>query len=462
MRRNSLTVLLLIVLASLAMPTLATAKPSKRAKAAKPEITRVTPMRLGIGQQLVIRGRNFKPRAKRNTVIFRAGDGRTAFAKPRRATRRKLVLTVPAAAARLLKVRDGAQQPTRLKLRVLAGKFSRFTPRRLSPVVTGIRLGSDGKPVAVCKSSSDHDGDLLPNALELTLKTDPCLRDTDNDGVEDGYEVQAAIDLNHYPANTPLPYPDKRPYPNALDPNDQEVDYDGDGLTLREEYLLWLRYSSDGSRRSQRPATPLPLTAGERLVYSDGLQHSLNPAPAVPGDLLLAWVLDQDANGVLSDGERDADADGLGNWDEVRGRLTEDWWVQQYDGDNGPKESQYPEINFLDNADLPDRDAHADPDVDGDELLDGADDYDHDGLSNQYELRRPDDWLTDAGIFPPADPAPNPWAYVQPFNPCKPFSSDRCHDHPPFGYYNDDDDPPVGPVPPAGYPAGAPTTPDGP
>ena len=38
--------------------------------------------------------------------------------------------------------------------------------------------------------------------------------------VEDGYEYQSALDLNHYPRSIPLPYPGKRPYPNPLDPGD--------------------------------------------------------------------------------------------------------------------------------------------------------------------------------------------------------------------------------------------------
>ena len=51
------------------------------------------------------------------------------------------------------------------------------------------------------------------------------------------------------------------------------------------------------------------------------------------------------------------------------------------------------------------------------------------------------------------------WAYVNPFNPCKPFNSSRCHSHPPFGYYNADQVPPIGPNPPAGFPGSAPTLP---
>lgn len=455
---------LAIVAATAALVPAAPAFAAQRAQVAKPTITRVTPMRLEVGETLTIRGKGFKAQKGRNTVIFKGPSGRTAFAKPRLASSRRLVVKVPASVARLLVVRDGKQLATRLKLRVLAGKFSAFTPRRLSPVVVGLGAGDGGgpgagKPPVVCKSSADHDGDLVSNALEASLGTDPCLRDTDGDDVEDGYEIQAAIDLNHYPASPPLPYPGKRPYPNALDPEDGEIDYDGDGLRLREEYLLWRDYSADSIARGGRPTTPLPLPAGQRLLYSDGLQKSLDPAPAAPADPLLNWVLDQDEDGLLSDGERDADADGLGNWDELRGRFLEAWWVEAR---KDPKESKYPDIfgNFLDNDDLPLGDAHVDPDMDGDGILDGADDHDHDGLSNQFEIRRPDDWVDDAIVGYPS--ATNPWAYVNPFNPCKPFDSERCHEHPPFGYYDDDDVPPWGPATPVGYPGSAPATPDGP
>jgi hypothetical protein len=454
MPRRILTVCLL-ALAGAAL--LATAPVASAAKGATPKITFVSPMRVSVGAKLTIKGRNFSARARGNTIVFRSSNGRSAFAKPRRASRRKLVVIVPAAVARLIVSESGQQRPTRFKLRVLAGgKFSRFTSRRLSPVVVGSddSGGGGGGGNAACDSSSDHDGDLLSNDFEVQLKTDPCLRDSDLDGVEDGYEMQSAIDLNHYPRKTPRPYPGKRPYPNALDSSDATTDYDGDGLQLREEYLLWTVYAADGVARGGRP------TSLSDLVYSDGLQKSIDPAPAAPADLLTNWALDMNDDGELWDDERDADGDGLGNWDEQHGRMTEAWWPAQHDGLIEPKESKYPDIDFLDNEDTaPTLNAFADADMDGDGVPDGADDNDRDGLSNQFEVRRPADWDTDA--FGPPAPGPNPWAYVNPFNPCKPFDSERCHSHPPFGYYNSDQRPPVGPAPPAGYPDSAPATPDG-
>jgi hypothetical protein len=292
--------------------------------------------------------------------------------------------------------------------------------------------------------------------MENHIGTDSCLADTDGDGVEDGYEEQSAIDVNHYPATPPLPYPGKRPYPNALDPTDTGTDYDGDGLTLREEFLLWMRFSADGIARSGRP------TSLSGLLYSDGLQRSRSVA--APGGALLNWALDADEDGILRDGERDGDGDGLGNWDEQRGKFTEAWWPAQHDGETELLESKYPGIDFVDIEDLPQRDALADRDVDGDGISDGADDQDHDGLSNQFEVRRPANWL--AKTFP-AYPAgtfaayPDYFAYTNPFNPCKPVDSDRCHQYIPFGYYVEDEVPPVGPNPPGGYPATHPTTPNG-
>src|SRR5439155_24719245 len=128
---------------------------------------------------------------------------------------------------------------TRFQLRVLAKRLSpQFTPRSSSPVIspaagqvpTGELPGC--QPDFTPGSTKDSDKDLLPDVLEKQLKTDPCKADTDGDGVEDGYEYESALDLN----SRALPYPGKRPYPNPLDPNDANIDFDGDSLTMSEEY----------------------------------------------------------------------------------------------------------------------------------------------------------------------------------------------------------------------------------
>src|SRR5205823_2549825 len=90
------------------------------------------------------------------------------------------------------------------------------------------------------------------------------------------------------------------------------------------------------------------------------------------------------------------------------------------------------------------------PDSDGDGIPDGLDDQDHDGLTNRFEVSRPWDWqATYVSVGPgkghggpdpwnyassgvnggdlPDGVGANPWARVQPFNPCKPVFSKTCH-----------------------------------
>lgn len=472
-------------------PATAPAAAAKRAKASKPTITRVTPMRLEIGQTLTIRGRNFKAKKGRNTVIFKGSDGRTAFAKPRSATKRKLVVKVPAGVARLLIVKDGKQRPTRMQLRVLAGRFSAFTPRRLSPVLLTIGAntpgGGEGKPLAACNKTSDHDGDLLPNQLELAIGTNPCLLDTDGDGIEDGYEYQSALDLNDDESQEPnsfLPYPGKRPYPNALDPSDRNTDFDGDSLSLANEQMLWKYgianglaertrtplYYSDGEQYSQYERRPdgrrVPTLAasgyerhtnflqwasdnGYRTVQLDdgwpwwahdvvrstyGLldfnRDGVETDVRLPGYRQSeVYYYDYDSDGFLSDDERDEDADGLTNFDELRSRMTSAYWAACYSN-----EAPFPIVYAGTSA--------TDPDSDGDLVRDGADDQDHDDIPNVMELSR----LAASGLWDaepgftcklaeglPTPPDPNhseAYGRVNPYNPCLPATWSRtCPRH---------------------------------
>jgi hypothetical protein len=512
--RRLFTICLLAVSAT---ALLAGAPTASAASGAKPSITRVLPMRVSVGNVLTIRGNNFKAKRTANTVIFRAPSGRSAFAKPRRASRRKLVLVVPGSVSRLLAGSLSKPRPTRLKLRVLAGKFSAFTSRRLSPVVTGFGKG-DGRSggslgggtgtggsvsggsvhapgvTLPCTSGPDHDGDMLSNALEAELKTSPCLADTDGDKVRDGYEYKSAVDLNnddYQQPNQSLPYPGKRPYPNPLDPSDANTDFDGDSLSLAVEQRLWLFSSDPGAR-----------VLGNPLTYSDGLQHSAYefrpgqgnrrfPSLAADGysksEEFASWAeaagyrrgayvfgateyglfdvnldgtesggegrhYDLDHNGWLADDERDEDADGLINFDEDTGRMQPNWWAKCYTGEK-------PYYVTYAGTDL------TDPDSDGDGVLDGADDQDHDDLPNVMELsrvaasnpgaddRQPIDdgpagqvfqnckvakSVTEAiqamGQEPPIKWHHTSYGRVNPFNPCLPVTSSRtCNTHPTFG-----------------------------
>ena len=87
-----------------------------------------------------------------------------------------------------------------------------------------------------------------------------------------------------------------------------------------------------------------------------------------------------------------------------------------------------------------------DPDSDGDGILDGNDDQDHDGYLNWFEVSRPSDWETTYTStkfpFPATSGHTNRLARVNPFNPCKPINSEACHglDNEPGGYYPPDED----------------------
>ena len=319
----------------------------------------------------------------------------------------------------------------------------------------------------------DDDNDLLPDTTEARLKTDACKSDSDGDGVTDGYEYQSATDLNdneYQEPQTIVPAPEKRPYPNPLF-GDAGSDYDGDSLTLGQEFALWKAY--------RNPAAGL-----NDLVYSDGNQYSAykrDGAGRRPGDLVgpdpnakytefLGWAagsgyatvwlprgqgdnslpplaagafnirdfnqdggplspseeryFDFDLDGKLSDDERDEDADGLTNYDESTGRLLSGYWSACY-----TKEGAYP-LTFA-GTDL------VDPDSDGDGVRDGADDQDHDDLPNIMELSRKAAAAGDrlqTGVCGKDDGeiAEGPTqGRVNPYNPCLPYVYSRtCTRHP--------------------------------
>lgn len=217
---------------------------------------------------------------------------------------------------------------------------------------------------------ADADADGLANGTERQIATDPCNRDSDGDGMVDGYEYESALDLN----SRALPYPAKRPWPNALDPSDGGYDFDGDGLTLSQEYRLWKAVGGT-----------FPVTA-----YSDGTQNSGGLVAAVTPAL---QRLDLDGDGKLTDDERDADGDGLSNVVEYQFRGISDWWLGMY-----TDEKPYTLRAF----------GTLDPtvwDSDGDGVPDGADDQDNDGFDNYTEMQ-----LGREGSH----------LRVQPFNPCLP------------------------------------------
>jgi hypothetical protein len=322
--------------------------------------------------------------------------------------------------------------------------------------------GGGGGGTVACDSSADHDGDLLANSVELAIGTDPCLADTDVDQISDGWEYWSAKDLNV----KAVPYPGKRPFPNALDPSDggkdataSAYDFDGDGLSTLEEYRAW-RFTGGGFDESR-----LGVGLESSLGYSDGTKFSrASEVPGAPAwrsaGLGLAnptqpfpatYDLHGDP-GVYQDDERDADGDGLANFVEsARGPGKASWWpgywkteiraIEAWDKREycGQRPGAYTQRPFAD-LDL------ADSDVDGDTLLDGEDDQDADDFTNITELYEVEydldgngaagvnpAWCDKAeGVMPSIDIGGVDWA-VNAFNPCAPDPGSRsCPTRIPF------------------------------
>src|SRR3954470_23630093 len=270
-----------------------------------PVIKSISPMKLKVGEKLTLKGKYFLAGKGKTRVFFVRGHGGAAFAKSDSGSTTKLVVTLPAQLDNVLKGKT-----TRIQIRVLAKKIGKLTAAGKSPLVspsagtgTGTGTGTGGGGSKTCMpgdkadAANDSDKDGLNDELEVSVALDPCLADSDKDGVPDGFEYYSAQDLNStvlFGTGPLLPYPGKKPYPNPLN-QDQDIDYDGDGLTLGDEYALWHKFG-DGQ---------FPLTS-----YSDGKQMTKD----VDADPSMRWWQNTDVNfNKLNDGEQDADGDHLSN-----------------------------------------------------------------------------------------------------------------------------------------------------
>ena len=430
---------------ALAVLAVAAALPPASASAARPAVptvSNVAPLNLGIGDTLTITGRNFRAGANRNTVVFKRDGQRAVFVRAEEATATRIRLKVPDKLSQYLSRRsDGTARPTRFRLRVLAARFGRtFTATRLSPVVsaavsgsatpttgTTIRNGSGRTETIAASTDPDCDGDGVPNSLdpdddndflsdvlEISLKLNTCSNDTDGDGMQDGWEYQSAIDLNNPGCNNPAyptpctpatPYPWKVSYPNPLDGGDAGYDFDGDWIPAWQEHQAWMRHS--GHDLSM---------AG--MWYSDGLQASQDDPSitscvglAPPAPLLgnSSYSLDRDGDGCLNDNERDEDNDYLTNGEELSAQLSSiGWWSSVYDTENAFRYS-FTGTNWLDG------------DTDGDGVVDGLDDQDHDDFWNVEEIERGSASVDSSG----GSTGVTTGLWVNPFNPCLPWTGSR-------------------------------------
>jgi IPT/TIG domain len=391
----------------------------------KPTITSVSPSQVAVGGTLILKGKNFRSGVRNNRVYFaRATDGKSVRVRPKKASKTRLEVVVPTALTALLDD-DGlnGKKATRFQIMIFTTVAGPKTKRSRSPIISPqgatTPVGTpppppdcdaDGTPDA---QDADDDNDGLGDDVESSIHTDACKADTDGDGVQDAFEYYSSLDLNGTPN-----YAGKRPYPNPLDPGDAAKDFDGDGLTMTEEFNAAKKFGS---------ATSAPMT------YSEGTQQSAGPGNT--------GAMDLDNNGRITDEEKDADNDGLANWLEIaKGDAENTAWGCDFEDSTGPGPVAYANIYTVCNGGpmMPNGNTfsgtkstyvtgaspspinavrldYLDADTDGDGISDSQDDLDFDGLSDIEEITAGTDGY-----------------YTAPFDPCDPNPDSRtCPTHPP-------------------------------
>ena len=270
---------MMAALVALAAPATAGAAPTAKAakkKAKAPVVQKVSPLDVAVGETLTIRGKNFLRGRFKNTVVFKRDGARAVFVKADVGTKKMIALKVPASLQEFFALSAGNPQPTRFRIRVLAGRFGKkFTKNKLSPVVSAprppkVETPTESLPDGDCdgdghknKNDEDDDNDGLADGVELSLSLDPCVADTDEDGLLDKWEFDCDRDgaLNRDEADDDDDLiNDTRETQIGTDPC--VADTDGDKVADGYEYQ-----SAHGPQRRRAPAAErAPAVPGQEAV----------------------------------------------------------------------------------------------------------------------------------------------------------------------------------------------------
>ena len=189
--------LLVFVLCVAALPA-SNALAGKKA-ASRPSVSSLAPPALRVGDTLTVRGRNFLPGKRRNSVVFKRDGSPEVTVKAARATRTRMTVVVPAALAKYLTV-GGVAKPARFRVRVVAGRTTSkaFTALKRSPVIVPSQGAAPDDPAALdepqdgCDTGGiiediTGDDDTLGSGVQ-PADPDPCSADSGGDVAGDDGE----------------------------------------------------------------------------------------------------------------------------------------------------------------------------------------------------------------------------------------------------------------------------------
>jgi protocatechuate 3,4-dioxygenase beta subunit len=196
-----------------------------------------------------------------------------------------------------------------------------------------LELNETMRAAGPVSGAGDNDADCLENGLEVTIGTEPCLKDTDEDGMWDGWEYTFSTNNPSHTnalAMDPLDNgTDKVRTPTAGDGDASQladVDLDGDGASNYEEFEWWYNRhltngcDVNGPTNRYSPDPTLYDTDGD--LMPDGWEIFNGYDPVDPADA----AGDSDGDGLTnleeyqwgSDPDSDdSDSDGLTDGNEV-------------------------------------------------------------------------------------------------------------------------------------------------